>query len=144
MSAYVNAFKAEVQRVVARSIKREVEKLRQSSRAHRTEIASLKKEVTALGAQVKSLTKELKRSGVVSFAEPKPRGRNAFGPQALAEKRAALNLTLKEMGLLLEASPLSVARWESGKAIPREAQRVRIYAVLKMGKREVSAKLAPK
>ena len=45
------------------------------------------------------------------------------------------------MAALLEASTLSVARWESGKAMPRAAQLERIKAVLKMGKREAKARL---
>ncbi|WP_245901619.1 helix-turn-helix domain-containing protein [Simplicispira suum] len=59
-----------------------------------------------------------------------------FRHEVLLAKRAALGMTQTEMGVLLTASPLSVYRWETGKAKPREAQLKRIRQVLKMGVRE--------
>jgi DNA-binding transcriptional regulator YiaG len=61
----------------------------------------------------------------------------------LAAKREQLGLSQQAMAALLEASALSVARWESGKVAPRAAQLERIRTVLKMGKREALAKLQP-
>ena len=47
------------------------------------------------------------------------------------------------MAQLLEASALSVYKWESGKVQPRAAQLERILALRKLGKREAAARLAP-
>ena len=44
-----------------------------------------------------------------------------------------LGLSQQAMASLLEASTLSVARWEGGKAMPRAKQLERIQVVLKMG-----------
>lgn len=64
-----------------------------------------------------------------------------FKAEALRAKREQLGISQQAMAALLEASALSVARWESGKAMPRAAQLERIQAVLKMGKREALGKL---
>ena len=47
-----------------------------------------------------------------------------------------------QMATLVEASPLSVYKWESVKVTPRAAQLDRIQAVMKMGKRAVANRLA--
>lgn len=64
-----------------------------------------------------------------------------FKAEALATKREQLCLSQQAMAALLEASTLSVARWEGGKTMPRAKQLERIQVVLKMGKREALAKL---
>ena len=64
-----------------------------------------------------------------------------FDAQALAAKREQLGISQQAMAALLEASTLSVYKWESGKVTPRAAQLERIRVVLKMGKREALAKL---
>jgi DNA-binding transcriptional regulator YiaG len=46
------------------------------------------------------------------------------------------------MARLLEASALSVSKWESGKVQPRAAQLGRILAVQRLGKRAALARLA--
>jgi transcriptional regulator with XRE-family HTH domain len=73
---------------------------------------------------------------------PVRRGRRfQFKAEALATKREQLGLSQQAMASLLEASTLSIARWEGGKAMPRAKQLERIQVVLKMGKREALAKL---
>ena len=61
--------------------------------------------------------------------------------QPLLAKREQLGITQQAMAALLEASALSVSRWEAGKVAPRAAQLERIQVVLKMGKREARARL---
>jgi DNA-binding transcriptional regulator YiaG len=46
------------------------------------------------------------------------------------------------MGKLLGVSAQSVYHWETGKSKPRKSQLLAISAVRKMGKRDVTAKLA--
>ena len=61
-----------------------------------------------------------------------------FDAPALANKRAALELSQSEMAKLLEASSLSVYKWESGKVQPRAAQQAKNAAIQKIGKREAA------
>ena len=51
-------------------------------------------------------------------------------------------MSQKEMAQLLDVSPLSVYKWETGKVTPRAAQLQRVREVLKMGVREARKKIA--
>ncbi|MCA7912455.1 helix-turn-helix domain-containing protein [Burkholderia contaminans] len=101
-----------------------------------------------LVSQVKGLSKAAARQAAPGKAPaqdaevPARRGRRfQFKAKVLAARREQLGLSQQAMAVLLEASTLSVARWENGKAMPRAAQIEKIRAVLKMGKREARAKL---
>lgn len=148
MTAFSDAFRAEVLRMARKEIKGELGNLRKTVTAQRSEIAALKRDVKDLVSQVKGLHKAMARqavSGKVPVEEAEAsvrRGRRfQFKAEALALKREQLGLSQQAMAALLEASTLSVARWESGKATPRAAQLERIQVVLKMGKREALGKL---
>mgnify|MGYP006202572839 CR=1 FL=1 len=65
-----------------------------------------------------------------------------FDAAAFAALRQSFGITQAQMATLVEASPLSVYKWESGKVTPRAAQLERIQAVMKMGKRAVATQLA--
>ncbi len=148
MTAFSNAFRAEVLRMARKEIKGELGSLRKTVTAQRSEITALKRDVKDLVSQVKGLNKALARGVAPAQAQPQGaevparRGRRfQFKAEALAAKREQLGLSQQAMAALLEASTLSVARWEGGKAMPRAAQLERIQVVLKMGKREALGKL---
>lgn len=50
-------------------------------------------------------------------------------------------MSAREVGLLLEASPLSVYKWEQGQASPRAKHLAAIAELRKMGKREAQKRL---
>lgn len=56
--------------------------------------------------------------------------------EALVAKREALSLTVAEMAILLNVSPLTLRRWEAQEAFPRKMHHERIHAVLALGKRQ--------
>ncbi len=148
MTAFSDAFRAEVLRVARKEIKGELGGLRKAVTSQRSEIAALKRDVKVLMSQVKALHKVSSRQANPSKAvdgegdAPVRRKRRfKFDAKALAAKREHLGISQHAMATLLEASPLSVSRWESGKVAPRAAQLQRIQAVLKMGKRAAHAKL---
>ncbi|UJB66476.1 helix-turn-helix transcriptional regulator [Acidovorax sp. YS12] len=148
MTAFSDAFRAEVMRMARKEIKGELGNLRKILTTQRSEIAALKRDVKDLVSQVKGLNKAAACQAAPDIAQtqtteaPTRRGRRfQFKAEALATKREQLSLTQQAMAVLLEASALSVARWERGKAMPRAAQLERIQAVLKMGKREALKKL---
>ena len=132
-------------RMARKELKPELQGMRKALTHHRSEIAALKREVKALASLLKASQRKVKTEEVPkekgkAAAGKQPRSRS-FGPQALLDKRASLGLTQKEMATLLDASSLSVYKWESGQVQPRAAQLVRIAEVLRMGKREALAKL---
>lgn len=148
MTAFSDAFRAEVLRMARKEIKGELGSLRKTVTAQRSEIAALKRDVKDLVSQVKGIHKAAARQAAPGKAQtqdaavPARQGRRfQFKAEALAAKREQLGLSQQAMASLLEASALSVARWEGGKAMPRAAQLERIQVVLKMGKREAVRKL---
>lgn len=149
MTAFSDAFRAEVLRMARKEIKADVGGLRKTVTAQRSEIAALKRDVKALTSQMKAVLRAVARqdgAGKVAAPEdtdaPARRTRSfKFDAQVLAAKREQLGISQQAMAALLEASTLSVSRWESGKVTPRAAQLERIQAMLKIGKREAKARL---
>ena len=146
MNTFSNAFRTEVVRMARKELKPELQGMRKALTHHRSEIAALKREVKALASLLKATQRKVKTvetPAVKVKATPptKPQVKE-FQPVALLEKRKTLGLTQKEMARLVNASALSLYKWESGKANPRDAQVARIVEVLRMSKRRALAKLA--
>lgn len=144
MSSLNIALKSEIARVSRKELKEELQALRKASTAHRAEIAALKRDLKSLRSLVKSNQRSIEK--VVPTPPPKDdvnlTGGRLFNANAFAAKRAKLGLSQSDMAKLVEASSLSVSKWESGKVQPRAAQLARILAVQKIGKREAAARLA--
>ena len=64
--------------------------------------------------------------------------------ERIAKLRSKLGLSQVEFASLLGVSAFSITHWESGKAVPREAQKRRIAEVRDLGKRELAKRLAEK
>ncbi len=58
-------------------------------------------------------------------------------PERITKWRMQLGLKRAQYARLLDVSPLSVAHWESGDTVPREAQKRRIAELRDLGKREL-------
>ncbi len=148
MTAFSDVFRAEVVRIARKEIKGELRALRKTVTAQRSEIAALKRDVKGLVSQVRALHKVAARQASAgeataqdTEAPARRKRRFQFKAEALSAKREHLGISQQAMAALLEASALSVYKWESGKVTPRAAQLERIQAVLKMGKRDARAKL---
>lgn len=164
MTAFSESFRSEVARIARKENKGDITSLRKLTASQRGEIAALKRDVKALAGQVRGLAKALEKSlasigrqpsgsqaadasrvpGAAGTAvSPKRGGRPfVFSHEALLAKRKAFQMSQKEMAQLLDASPLSVYKWETGKVTPRAAQLLRVREVLKMGVREARKKIA--
>jgi DNA-binding transcriptional regulator YiaG len=144
MTAYANAFKAEVERAVRKAMKAEISALRKTLAARREEIGVLKRTVKELETRTSKIEKARTRQlaahepdGAGSAEPSQPKGRRfVFRPAALTAKREWLGLTHKDMAALLGAAVSSERKWEEGTSAPRAAQIDKIRAVLAMGKRE--------
>jgi DNA-binding transcriptional regulator YiaG len=129
-----------------KELKPELQGMRKALTSHRSEIAALKREVKTLTSQLKA-AQRLVKAPPPQLEEEAPSVRKGgrkwvFKPEALTAKRAELGITAKDMAKLLEVSPQSLPRWESGKSRPRAAQLERIRTVLDVGKRKALAILA--
>ncbi len=58
-------------------------------------------------------------------------------PERITKWRMQLGLKRAQYARLLDVSPLSVAHWENGDTVPREAQKRRIAELRDLGKREL-------
>lgn len=100
----------------------------------------------ALTSQLKAAQRAVKATAAPFGDEPAPARKGGrkwvFKPEVLTAKRAELGITAKDMAKLLEASPLSLSKWENGNANPRAAQLERIRALLNLGKRKALVLLA--
>lgn len=144
MNTLSNALRAEVIRMARKELKPELKSLRETISQHRSEIAALRREVNSLSSQRSAL-----RPDAATPQETKPapltgrrrETKQPFKPELVREMRSALGITQAQMALLLDASKLSISRWESGKASPRSAQLARINDLLSMGPQKAHKKL---
>ncbi|MFZ4288001.1 helix-turn-helix domain-containing protein [Variovorax sp. HJSM1_2] len=147
MTNFSSAFRNEILRVARKELKTELASLRKTVSSQRSDIAALKRDVKQLTSQVKALHKSTSQRAPTEqptqdVEAPRRGGRKfKFDAAVLAAKRQEFGISQQDMATLLQASALSVWKWEGGKVQPRAAQLERIQAVLKLGKRKALAQL---
>lgn len=137
------ALKSEMVRIARKEVRTEILALKKSVHQHRSNIAALKRRVADLERRTSAKRAEKLKDETKVTEVPSPTGLR-FRPQGLASHRQRLGLSAQAMGRLLGVSGQSVASWETGKTVPRRSQLPAIAAVRKMGKREVTERLAIK
>jgi DNA-binding transcriptional regulator YiaG len=141
MTTFANQLKAEIARIAKKSGRAETAALKKSSSNYRSEIAELKRRIAALESAIGRIGKQAGKAAKASPAgEEKDKLR--FRQDGFITMRKKLGLSANEMGQLLGVSGQSIYKWEQGKAKPRASQLPAIAAARKMGKKEVTAKLA--
>ena len=150
MSNFSAALRNEILRVTRKELKTELATLRKTVSTQRSDIAALKRDTKTLTSQLKALQKVVQRSSsdaatpareTTPQEAPRRTNSQAFDGNALAAKRKQLGITQEAMATLLQASALSVYKWESSQVQPRAKQLARIQEVLKLGKRAALAQL---
>lgn len=142
MSNIATALKQEISRLARKEIRTETEALKKTLGQFRSQIAALRKKVDTLERQLKRTVKGVAKSTPAkSPEEDSSDARLRFRAKGFAQHRKRLGLSAREMGLLLDASALSVYKWETGQARPRAKHLEAIAAVRKMGKREATKRL---
>ncbi|RYE44017.1 MAG: helix-turn-helix domain-containing protein [Hyphomicrobiales bacterium] len=132
------ALKQEIGRLARKELRSETEPLKKAVAAYRKEIAALKRRMETLERQQKRLAKPVpSRQSVETDGDVHLR----FRADGFAQHRKRLGLSAREMGLLLDASPLSVYKWEAGKAKPRAKHLAAIAAVRKLGRKDAAKRL---
>jgi DNA-binding transcriptional regulator YiaG len=138
MPNIASALKAEIGRVARKELRGETDPLKKTLSQYRTQIAALKRRIEALERQQKQSAKlTIPKASEQSARESSLR----FRPSGFAAHRKRLGLSAREMGLLLDASALSVYKWESGQARPRSNHLEAIADIRKLGKREAAKRL---
>lgn len=138
MPNIASVLKTEIQRLARKELRENTESLKKAVATYRSEIAALKRRVSQLERQAK-------KSAKAPPAKPLENGesdvQHRWRAAGFAQHRKRLGLSAREMGLLLDASALSVYKWESGQAKPRAKHLEAIAAVRKIGKREATRRL---
>ena len=111
----------------------------------KSQLVDLRKTVAAQNRKIKTLEKALAGllpiEPIASQTENMPEDAEKsvrVTPERITKWRQQLGMKQAQYAALLDVSPLSVSNWESGKTIPREAQKRRIAALRDMGKREIA------
>lgn len=138
MPNIVSALKAEISRIARKELRSETDSLKKAVAAYRHQIAELKRRIDALERQQKRVVKAIPSKAP---EEDSSDGNLRFRAQGFAQHRKRLGLSAREMGLLLDASALSVYKWETGQTRPRAKHLQAIAAIRKLGKREATKRL---
>lgn len=140
MPNIASALKSEITRLSRKEVRVQAAAASKALTAYRLQLADLKRRVETLEKQVRRLAKKPVN---VATAEDQEDGPNLrFRAAGFAQHRQRLGLSAKDMGLLLNASALSVYKWESGQARPRAKHLQAIAEARKIGKREAQKRLA--
>ncbi|ALK88933.1 helix-turn-helix domain-containing protein [Limnohabitans sp. 63ED37-2] len=141
MSNFAAQLKTEISRIAKKESRTQSAVLKKAQATHRAEIADLKRRIASLEAVVRRLAKTPTRTITPVKEETEPQSLR-FRADGFASLRKKFGLSAVQMAQLLGVSNQSVYHWEAGKSKPRAAQLQAIAAVRKLGKKEVTARLA--
>ena len=140
MPNIASVLKEEITRLARKELRANTDSLKKAVSTFRSEIAALKRRQQETERELARLRKA--QGKVVRQEQPEEAATNLrFRPEGFAAKRKKLGWSAREVGLLLDASELSVYKWEQGKSRPRERHLQAIAALRKMGKREAQRRL---
>jgi DNA-binding transcriptional regulator YiaG len=141
MPNIASVLKDEIARIARRELRNGTESTQKAVAGYRKQIADMKRRIASLEREVKGLRKGQGRTAAsASSDEEGPSLR--FRAAGFKAHRERLGLSAREVGLLIDASPLSVYKWEQGKAKPRASHLAAIAELRKLGKREAAQRLA--
>jgi DNA-binding transcriptional regulator YiaG len=141
MPNIASVLKDEIARIARRELRSGSESTQKAVAGYRKQIADMKRRIAALEREVKGLRKRHRRTVAPIAAEGEEGPSLRFRAAGFKAHRERLGLSGREAGLLLDASPLSVYKWETGKSRPRDKHLAAIAALRKMGKREATKRL---
>lgn len=140
MSVFVKQLKDEISRIVNRRLRESVMQIKKTMAQQRLENAALKNRIKAMEQVLKAVDKKRVQTASVDRGEPNPQVR--FSASGLASWRKKFKLNAAQAAALLGVSDQSVYKWEQGKTRPRAAQLQVLAQVRKLGKRELTQRLA--
>ena len=131
--------KSEIARLARKEVRDETQGLKKAIAPYRSEIAALKKRTQALEQQLKRLSRGIPKAPSPAKTESDTTRR--FSAKGFAKHRQRLGLSAHDVGALIEASALSVYKWEKGEVRPRDKHIQAIAQLRTMGKKEALARL---
>ena len=134
------AFSDEVRRLARKEVKLAVIPLQETVSGLRKLVAEQKKQIAALEKRLPEAVSEAPSSIADELGDESGKSVriNAAGIVRLRNK---LGLTQAEFAKAVGVAMHTVSVWEQGRRVPRKAQKVRICALRKIGKRELKRRL---
>jgi DNA-binding transcriptional regulator YiaG len=140
MANIASVLKTEITRLARKELRFASGSTKKAIASYRREIAALKRRMQSLERELMQLRKQAGRSAPADrVPDESPSVR--FRAEGFAQHRKRLGLSARQAGLLLDASSLSVYKWEKGQATPRAKHLEAIANLRKMGKREAQRRL---
>lgn len=132
MSTQAALQKQDIARIARKEAKALIAPLLKRLSVYKHDIAALKRDRTAgrRSGKASRKTGTTAASATVSAQE----AAQWFSADALIELRSRLELSAQEFGLLVDASAMSIYRWEAGKGRPRDQFIMKLAAVRNIGK----------
>jgi DNA-binding XRE family transcriptional regulator len=140
MANFASLLKSEISRIARKEVRAETQTLKKASAQYRSEIAALKRRLAEQERLISRLRKGSRSAAAPAPTTDSPKLR--FRSEGFASLRKKLGVSAAEMGQLVGVSGQTIYHWEKGLSRPRNSQMAEIAAVRKLGKREVSARLA--
>lgn len=141
MPNIAQVLKQEITRVARKELRGESQSAKQAHTHNRLEISKLKKRV----ADLERLVAQLARNSTKKAPPPEEESSEKtfrFSAQRLAAHRQRLDISVADMAFLLNASTVSIYKWENGKARPRASYMPAIAALRTLSKAQAATVLA--
>lgn len=141
MPSIAQVLKQEVSRLSRREVRLRVDNTKKSVSRHQREIAELKRQVKALERLVAAMGRQLAAAPDGAQAEPAT-ARVRFSASGLRAHRNRVGLSAADYAKLMGVSTQTIYNWERGATAPSQAQKSKLAALRRIGKREAGARLA--
>lgn len=138
MANIASILKEEISRLARKELRKETESLHKAVASYRHQLSAMRRRIEQLERQQKRVAKTI---STVPSEDPEGDVNLRFRAEGFAQHRKRLGLSAREMGLLVDASGLTVYKWEKGEAKPRAKSLQAIAAIRKMGKRDAMKRL---
>lgn len=137
MTSFSNLLKSEITRLAKKEARALVEPLRKSNATYRRDIAALKRQMAMLQREVSTSSPSRAKVGTSTVATRSTR----FVAKGLRSLRTRLGLSAGDFATLAGVSAQSIYNWETGKAVPRQAQTLALADLRTLGKKQAQARL---
>jgi DNA-binding transcriptional regulator YiaG len=139
MSILHSALKQEITRISRKEVRALTSGAFKAAAQHRRQIADLRKQVAELRRELAAVRRKVPatRPAPGESADRKVR----FSAGGLKSHRERLGLSAADYGKLAGVTGQTVFKWEKGRGVPRQAQKIVLAEVRRLGKREAVARL---
>ena len=139
MPDVVSVLKEEIIRLARSEIKKQIDPLNKRIQELKKTVSQQKKQIATLEKNQSQAAKEA--TGVAQPIDKEKSASARITVASIRSHRKRLNVSQREMGLLLGVSTMTIVRWEQGKGSPRGENKDAFFALRDLGRRDIKKKL---